>query len=99
MTDDEFTESLQAAFADHYDVDAETATRAASGAAGFREDATEDLTVEDLLDRVGDAPYDDFRHRFNWAIGDLSATDEDRPDTKSFRLTGFDSLSGERAAR
>ncbi|MFB6184546.1 MAG: hypothetical protein ABEI96_08335 [Haloarculaceae archaeon] len=42
---------------------------------------------------------DGFRHRFNWALCDLSATDDERPDTAAYRFEGFGPISGERAAQ
>jgi len=94
---DTFADDLTAAFTDQFDTDAETAQAAADGAAGFRADHDESLTVADVCDLVDAAPYDAFQHAFNWAIGECSATHEERPDTKPYRLTGFDHLTGERA--
>jgi hypothetical protein len=94
---DDFAHELTDVFTDEYDVDAETARAAAEGAAGFRADHDASLTVADVCDLLDTAPYDDFRHAFNWAIGECSASHEERPDTKPYRLTGFDHLTGERA--
>ncbi|MDG5778387.1 hypothetical protein VB773_04040 [Haloarculaceae archaeon H-GB2-1] len=99
MTDDSFAADLATSFVETFSIDAETAQNAAEGATAYREDAAEDLTVEDFVAAVEDAPYESFRHRFNWAIGDHASTNEDRPDTTSYRLEGFGPISGERAAQ
>ncbi|WP_435068050.1 hypothetical protein [Haloplanus sp. C73] len=93
---DEFETTVRAAFTDRFDADDETAAAAAEKAAAFREEVAEDLTAEELLDAVAAADdYDGFAHRYDLAIGELAAADEDCTDSRPYRLAGFDDLAAD----
>lgn len=93
---EDFETAVSEAFADRFDAGDEGAAAAAAKAAAFREDVDEDLTVEALVEAVEDADdYDAFRHRFDHAIGDLAAANEDCTDSRPYRLAGFDDLAAD----
>ena len=87
MSDDGFETTLTTAFVDH-GADEETATTAAERVAAFRDDHDEDLTAD------ADA-YDSFEHRFDLAVGELAAANEDCTDSRAYRLAGFDGLTAD----
>ena len=62
---------------------------AAEKVAAFREDFDEALTVADVIDRI-ERRDGDFGHRYDFAIGDLAAENEDCTDSREYRLAGFD---------
>jgi len=90
MSDDDFESEL----ADAFDADEAAAATAAGNAAAFREDVDEDLTVEDLLDRV-EAHSGDFEHRFDYAIGDLASENDDCTDSREYRVAGYDAMAAD----
>jgi hypothetical protein len=94
-TDDAFEETLAEAFESEYGTDEGTAADAAAKAAAFREDWDEDLAAEDVLDVLDGAPYDEFEHRFDNAIGELAAENEDCTDSREYRLAGFGALAAD----
>jgi hypothetical protein len=95
MSDDGFETTLTTAFVDH-GADEETATTAAERVAAFRDDHDEDLTADSFLDVLADADaYDSFEHRFDLAVGELAATNEDCTDSRAYRLAGFDGLTAD----
>mgnify|MGYP000373738742 CR=1 FL=1 len=92
----DFESAVSEAFVDRFDADPDEATTAAAKAAAFRENVDAGLTVEALVDAVEDADdYDAFGHRFDHAIGDLAAADEDCTDSRPYRLAGFDDLAAD----
>jgi hypothetical protein len=96
MSDDDFETTVAAAFEDRFDAAPETASAAAAKAAAFRDEVDEDLTAETLIDAVAAADdYDGFAHRYDLAIGDLAAADEDCTDSRAYRLAGFDDLAAD----
>ncbi|WP_338740245.1 hypothetical protein [Haloplanus salilacus] len=96
MNDDDFETTVAEAFADRFGADPETAAAAAATAAAFRDEVDEDLTAEALIDSVAVADdYDDFAHRYDLAIGELAAADEDCTDSRPYRLAGFDDLAAD----
>jgi len=93
---DEFETTVREAFTDRFGADAETATAAAERAAAFRDEVDDDLTAEELLDALEAATdYDDFGHRYDLAIGELAAANEDCADSRAYRLAGFDDLAAD----
>jgi len=94
MSDDDFESELADAFEDEFDADGAAAATAAGNAAAFREDVDEDLTVEDLLDRV-EAHSGDFEHRFDYAIGDLASENDDCTDSREYRVAGYDAMAAD----
>ena len=95
MSDDDFETTLAAAFIDR-GVDEGTATTAAERVAAFRDDHDEDLTADAFLDVFTDADaYDSFEHRFDLAVGELAAANEDCTDSRAYRLAGFDGLTAD----
>jgi len=95
MTDDdtdEFESELIDAFTSEYGADESVAGEAAEKAAAFREDFAEDLTIDDVLDAFGDAPYADFAHAYDYAIGVLADESEDCTDSREYRIDGFDEI-------
>ncbi|MES3516215.1 MAG: hypothetical protein PPP58_00980 [Natronomonas sp.] len=95
-TEDDFEETLAAAFRERFDATEDDAEAAASKAAAFRADVDESLTTDDVLDglEVAEA-YDSFRHRFDLVIGDLAAADDDCTDSRPYRLAGFDDFAAD----
>jgi len=92
---DEFETDLTEAFTTEYAVSEDVATDAAAKVAAFREDWQEDLTADEFLELVETAPYDDFDHRFDRAIGALADEHEDCTDSREYRLSGFDDLAAD----
>lgn len=91
-----FAETVRAAFTDRFGADPETAAAAAERATAFRDEVAEDLTADALIEAVADADdYDSFAHRYDLAIGDLAAADEDCTDSRAYRLAGFDDLAAD----
>ncbi|WP_299334710.1 hypothetical protein [Haloplanus sp.] len=96
MSDDDFETTVAAAFEDRFGADPETASAAAAKAAAFRDEVDENLSAENLIDAVAEAnDYDGFAHRYDLAIGDLAAADEDCTDSRAYRLAGFDDLAAD----
>ncbi|WP_251341920.1 hypothetical protein [Haloplanus halophilus] len=94
--DDDFRATVAEGFESRFGADAETAAAAAAAAATFRDEVAEDLTADELLDAVAEADdYEGFAHRYDLAIGDLAADDEDCTDSRAYRLAGFDDLSAD----
>ena len=91
MTD--LAESLAEAFT--RETDSETAEAAARQVAEFAEEYDEDLDAETVLALLEEAPYDAFVQRFNWAVGDLAAENEDCTDSRPFRIDGFGDLAAD----
>ncbi|WP_276273369.1 hypothetical protein [Haloarcula litorea] len=89
----DLTDDLTDAFSEA--TDEETAATAAENVAAFAEQYDEDLTADDALDTLAEAPYDDFEHRFNWLVGELAAGEEDCTDTREFRLGGYDEFAAD----
>ena len=87
--EDTFETELAPGLVETFDTDEETATEAASKAAAFREEYGETLTVDEFLQLVEDAPYDAFENRFDAAIGELAADNDDCTDSREYRLAGF----------
>lgn len=94
MSDDTFESDLREAFESEFDADAETAATAAENAAAFRADFDEELTAEDVLDRV-EAHSGDFEHRYDYAIGDLAAENNDCTDSREYRIAGYGDLAAD----
>ncbi|WP_436928755.1 hypothetical protein [Halosimplex halobium] len=94
MSDDDFETELAAAFEDEFDADADTAATAAGNAAAFRDEYDEDLTVEDVLDRVA-VHSGDFVHRFDYAVGDLASANDDCTDSREYRIAGYGDLAAD----
>ncbi|MFB6194846.1 MAG: hypothetical protein ABEI80_01640 [Haloplanus sp.] len=93
---DEFERTVAEGFESRFDADPAEAAAAAERAAAFREEVREDLTAEELFDAVADADaYERFRHRYDLAIGELAAADEDCTDSRAYRLAGFDDLAAD----
>jgi len=96
MTDDDaFEAELAERLAETFGTDGETARTAAARAASFRADHEEGLTVEELIAGIEDAPYDAFGHRFDAAIGDLAAENDDCTDSRTYRLGGFGEMGAD----
>lgn len=91
---DDFEETLETAFVES-DASGSEATRAAEMAATYREEYDEDLSAETVREAVADAPYGAFTRRFNHAIGDLAADNEDCTDSRAFRFESFGDLSAD----
>jgi hypothetical protein len=80
-----------------YGADRETAVAAAERAAAFRADHEPELTAEEVraaLEAVT-TEYEAFEHRYDYAIGDLAAANEDCTDSRAYRLAGFDDLAAD----
>jgi hypothetical protein len=93
---DDFEDDVRTAFTDQFDADPDVAGDAAAKAAAFRDEVDEELTVEALVAAVEDADdYDSFAHRYDLAIGDLAAANEDCTDSRPYRLAGFDDLAAD----
>jgi len=93
---EDFENAVREAFADRFDADPEAAADAAAKAAAFREDVDEDLTVEALVSAMEAADdYESFAHRYDLAIGELAAENEDCTDSRAYRLAGFDDLAAD----
>ncbi|WP_135365880.1 hypothetical protein [Halosimplex halophilum] len=94
MSDDDFETELAAAFEDEFGADAETAATAAENAAAFRDEYDEELSVEDVLDRI-ESHSGDFAHRFDYAVGDLAAANDDCTDSREYRIAGYGDLAAD----
>ncbi|SEA18647.1 hypothetical protein SAMN04488065_2153 [Haloplanus vescus] len=93
---DDFETTVRDAFTDRFGADEETAAAAAEKAAAYRNEEDEDLTAEAFLDAVeATDDYDGFAHRYDLAIGDLAAENEDCTDSRAYRLAGFDDLAAD----
>lgn len=92
---DDFESQLADAFTSEYGADTDLASEAASKAAAFREDFDEELAAEAFLEEVEAAPYEEFQHSFDAAIGELAAADEDCTDSREYRLAGFDDFGAD----
>ncbi|QLD90979.1 hypothetical protein HWV07_18775 [Natronomonas salina] len=92
---DDFETELADAFESEYGADADVAGEAASRAAAFREDWDEELSVEAFLEELDDAPYDEFEHRFDAAVGELAAAAADCTDSREYRLAGYDDFGAD----
>jgi hypothetical protein len=98
MTDDEtdaFEPTLRTALLETYDLEEALASEAASKADRFREEFDEDLTAERVLELLSDAPYEAFEHRFDAAIGELAADNEDCTDSRAYRLGGYGEMAAD----
>lgn len=93
----EFETELAAALESEFGADADRAAEAAAGAAAFRDDWDEDLTVDAVVAAIEDAGdhYDDFANRYDLAIGDLAHEHEDCTDSREYRLAGFGHLAAD----
>lgn len=89
MSDDTFESELRDAFENEFGADGDTAATAAENPEAFREDFDEDLTAQDVFDRI-ESRDGDFEHRYDFAIGDLASTNEDCTGSRKYRLAGFD---------
>jgi len=97
------TDGFEATLADRFEADfgadAETAAAAAERAANYRADWDEDLDAETVLEAVESAEAAHrgrgFVHRFNLAVGDLAAANEDCTDSRAYRLSGFGDLAAD----
>jgi hypothetical protein len=95
MSDDDLEATLTDAFLDRGAEEA-VATAAAERVAAFRDDHEADLAAEGFLDRFAAADtYGSFDHRFDHAIGELAAANEDCTDSRPYRLAGFDELAAD----
>lgn len=93
---DDFEDDLRTAFTEQFDADPDEAEAATEKGAAFREEVAADLTAEALVDAVADADdYDSFTHRYDLAIGELAAENEDCTDSRPYRLAGFDDLAAD----
>lgn len=93
---DDFETTLASEFEARFDISADVAGTAASKAAAFRDDHDEELTVDAVLDAVETAgEYDAFAHRYDLAIGELAADNDDCTDSRAYRLSGFDDLAAD----
>jgi phage gp36-like protein len=93
---DDFEDDVRTAFTDRFDADPDDAAAAAAKATAFRDDVDEELTAEALIDAVAAADdYESFAHRYDLAIGDLAAENEDCTDSRAYRLAGFDDLAAD----
>jgi len=93
---EEFEETVRTAFTEQLGADPDDAAAAAAAAAAFRDEVDEDLTVETLVAAVEDADdYESFAHRYDLAIGELAADNEDCTDSRAYRLAGFDDLAAD----
>lgn len=91
MTDELST--LADELAETYDIDDDLATDAAEMATEFSEEYELDLTVEEVLEGLEEAPYEGFTRQWNWWIGDLAADIEDCTNSREFRFAGFDDVA------
>ncbi|RNJ27156.1 hypothetical protein [Halosegnis longus] len=92
----DFEAELTAVFTEQYDADPGTAKTAAANVNAFHEAHAEDLTTEAFLDALDEADiYDGFAHRFDLAIGELAAADDDCTDSREYRLAGFDPFAAD----
>lgn len=92
---DEFQTALTETFVSEYGADEDTAAGAAEKATAFREDVDEGLTVETVLDALAAAPYGEFEHAFDFAIGNIAEENEDCTDSRAYRLSGFGDLAAD----
>ena len=95
MSDDAFETELSERLVEAFGADEGTASSAAAKAASFRTDHEEGLTVDGLIAGIEDAPYDAFEHRFDAAIGDLAAANDDCTDSRPYRLSGFGEMGAD----
>jgi len=94
MSNETFEHKLRETFESEFDGDGDTAATAAASAAAFRADVDESLTVQDVLDRM-ERREGEFEHRYDFAIGDLAAANEDCTDSREYRIAGFDDLAAD----
>ena len=95
MSDDDLEATLTDAFLDRGAEEA-VARTAAERVATFRDDHEEDFTAEGFLDRLeATETYDAFDHRFDHAVGELAAANDDCADSRPYRLAGFDELAAD----
>lgn len=90
MTDD--ADTLTDELRDAFDADEATARTAAENALAFAEEYDLDLVPADLVRDLEAAPYDGFRRRFNWWVGDVAADLEDCTNSRDYRFAGFDEV-------
>ncbi|WP_299232587.1 hypothetical protein [Natronomonas sp.] len=87
--DDAFETELAERLVEAFGADGGVAGEAASNAAAFREEYAETLTVEAVIAAIEEAPYEGFEDRFDAAIGEFAAENEDCTDSRAYRLSGF----------
>jgi|GEM_PF-683371 len=93
---EEFESAVAERFEDRFDADPDDAAAAATKAAAYRTEVDGDLTVEALVDAVAGAnDYERLAHRYDLAIGELAAANEDCTDSRAYRLAGFDDLAAD----
>ncbi len=90
---DEFTDALSARLIEEFSVDDDLAGDAAARATAFDDEYDLELTADDVVDRLSQAPYDRFERRWNWWVGDVAADLEDCTDSREFRFAGFDAVA------
>jgi hypothetical protein len=90
---DEFTDALATRLIEEFSVDEVLAGDAATRATAFDDEYDLELTVDGVVDRVSQAPYDRFERRWNWWIGDVAADLENCTDSREFRFAGFDTVA------
>ncbi|MFW5963676.1 MAG: hypothetical protein ACOCQM_02330 [Natronomonas sp.] len=91
-----FQTTLESELEARFRADSEVAEAAAAKAAAFREEHEESLTADSFLEAVEAADdYDTFAHRYDLAIGELAANNDDCTDSRAYRLSGFDDLAAD----
>jgi hypothetical protein len=90
---DEFTDALATRLIEEFSVDDDLAGDAAARATAFDDEYDLELTVDDVVDRLSQAPYGRFERRWNWWVGDVAADLEDCTDSREFRFAGFDAVT------
>lgn len=95
MSSDAFESALAESFEQAFDTDAAVAEEVAAQATAFREEHDVDVDPEAFLEEMKAAPYEDFDHRFDCAIGELAAAAEDCTDSRAYRRSGFDEMAAD----
>lgn len=95
MSEDAFESALAESFEQAFDTEAAIAEEAAAQATAFREEYDLEVDPETFLEEMKAAPYGDFDHRFDCAIGELAAAADGCTDSRAYRRAGFDEMAAD----
>ena len=97
MTDSDASleKRLAGQFVTAFGADEEQAEAATRRVAAFQADH-EAVTVDAVVEAIRETgAYDEFRHRYNDAVGEIAAGVEGCTDSRAYRLAGFGELAAD----
>jgi hypothetical protein len=87
---DDFSGTLATRLVGELDCPDEVAGEVAAKADTLRADYEDaGFGVQDFIDHIHEAPYEEFARQWNWAVGDRCHELDDCTDSRPYRLEGF----------